>query len=395
MMCHPVFSETIAGMSGNVIREILKLTQKPDVISFAGGMPPVDAFPVESLREISDLVFDKYGAGILQYGTSEGFLPLREYIVDWMAEKGIKAGLEEVIIISGSQQGIDLTAKTFLDRGDGVMVENPTYLAAIQIFKLYGAVFHIGDSDEKGFLPLSLRKARQTKKCKLLYLVPSFQNPTGITMAEERRKELTSVLEESGLILIEDDPYGDLRYSGEEIRPVKAYDRQGRVVYLGSFSKIVSPGLRVGFAVGPKEIIGKMVVGKQASDVHTSNLAQAMIYEFCSRGLLKPHIATLREHYRIKRDLMLELMAEHFPSTVSWTRPEGGLFIWARLPAGVSSVELFKEAIREKVAFIPGESFFAAGGGLNTFRLNFSNATLGQIEEGMSRLGKVTQKFLA
>lgn len=393
-MFQPALSQNIAGMSGNVIREILKLTQQPDVISFAGGMPSTDAFPFEALREISDTVFEKYGATLLQYGTSEGFLPLREYVIEWMSKKNVKAGLDEVIITSGSQQGIDLTAKAFLNQGDGVMVESPTYLAAIQIFKLYGARFLFGDSDHNGFVPAALGQAALGKNDKLLYLVPNFQNPTGITLAEERRKVLAGKLVEKNMVMIEDDPYGDLRYGGSDISPIKTHDRDGRVIYLGSFSKIISPGLRVGFAVGPAEIIGKLVVGKQASDVHTCNLAQAIIYEFCARGMLEPHIELLREEYRNKRDLMLYLMEKNFPDTVSWTKPDGGLFIWAELPENKVSTELFKEAIKEKVAFIPGGSFFAEGGGTNTLRLNFSNASVQQIEEGMTRLGKVMHAYL-
>ncbi len=391
----PAFSKNIAGMSGNMIREILKLTQQPEVISFAGGMPPVDAFPVDALREISEMVFDKYKGGIFQYGTSEGFLPLREFIVTWMAEKGVKTELDEVLITSGAQQGIDLMAKAFLNSGDGVVIEKPTYLAAIQIFSLYGAEFVYGDADEQGFVPQSLRRAAGEKNCKLLYLVSNFQNPTGITLAGERRQELADLLSELEMVLIEDDPYGDLRYSGDNIKPVKSYDRENRAVYLGSFSKIISPGLRVGFAVGPKEIVGKLVVGKQLSDVHTSNLTQAIIYEFCAQGLIKPHIESLKLHYRKKCDLMLELMSVHFPPTATWARPEGGLFIWVQLPEGTVATELFKEAIKEKVVFIPGGSFFAGGGGANTLRLNFSNATEGQIEEGIIRLGKVMNKFMA
>ena len=393
-MFQPAFSRVMAGMSGNTIREILKLTQQPDVISFAGGMPPHDAFPADSIREICNEVFEKYRGEFLQYGTSEGFLPLRQFIVEWMAEKGVQADLSEVVITSGAQQGIDLTAKALIDPGDKVMVENPTYLAAIQIFTLAGARFSLVNSDLNGLIPSSVRDRAREQKHKLAYLVPNFQNPTGMTLSAERRKELAGLLDECDIVLIEDDPYGDLRYSGEALPPVKAYDPQHRVVYLGSFSKIISPGMRVGFAVGHREIIGKLVVGKQASDVHTSNLSQVIVYEFCRRGLLKPHIQSLCDTYRQKRDLMLELMARYFPSEITWTEPEGGLFIWAQLPDGVSAAALLQEAIKEKIAFIPGDSFFAAGGGSNTMRLNFSNATLSQIEEGIERLGKVIKSKL-
>jgi 2-aminoadipate transaminase len=390
----PAFAQNIANMSGNVIREILKLTQHPDIISFAGGMPASDTFPVDTLKDISEKVFTKYGASILQYGASEGFLPLREFVANWMSAKGVKAELDEVLITSGSQQGIDLLAKAFIDQGDGVIIENPTYLAAIQIFTLYGAHFAFGEKDQSGFFPASLNTLEATNKNKLLYLVPSFQNPTGISMTKDRRQDLADQLEEHKLVLIEDDPYGDLRYSGEPLNPVKSFDHQNRIVYLGSFSKNIAPGLRLGFAIGPKEIIRKMVIGKQSADVHSCNLSQAIIYEFCAQGLLELHIAKLINKYRRKRDLMLKVMEEHFPAPVSWIKPEGGLFIWACLPEGASAVELLEIAIKKKVAFIPGFHFHAAGGGENTFRLNFSNATEEQIEEGISRLGQAIEKFL-
>lgn len=390
----PAFSKYIANMSGNVIREILKLTQQPDIISFAGGMPANDSFPVESLQEISALAFDKHSRSIFQYGTSEGFMPLREFIVDWMADKGVKTETDEILITSGSQQGIDLISKTFLNPEDGVVIENPTYHAAIQSFTLYGANLTFGESDEHGFIPQSLISVADKEKSKLLYLVPNFQNPTGISLAKERRQELVDSMNKLEMILIEDDPYGDLRYSGEVINPVKSFDTNNRVVYLGSFSKNISPGLRVGFAVGPKEIIRKMVIGKQAADVHSCNLAQAIIYEFCAGGLIKPHIESLKVRYRKKRDLMLDMMKEHFPPSVTWAKPEGGLFVWAKLPAGASSAALLKIAVNKKVAFIPGHNFHAGGGGDNTLRLNFSNASESQIEEGISSLGQAMHKFL-
>jgi len=391
----PAFSKNIAKLSGNVIREILKLTQQTDIISFAGGMPPDDSFPIEALKDISSKVIDKYGSSIFQYGTSEGFMPLREFIVTWMAAKGVNTVIEEVLITSGSQQGIDLLSKVFIDSGDGVILENPTYLAAIQIFNLYGARFSPGESDDLGFIPQSLNKAIENNISKLLYLVPSFQNPTGISLARERRQELAELLSRFDIVMIEDDPYGDLRYSGEAIIPVKSFDKDRRIVYLGSFSKTIAPGLRVGFAVGPKDIIRKMVIGKQASDVHSCNLAQAMIYEFCAQGLLKPHIESLIVNYRKKRDLMLKMINKYFPPSTSWTIPEGGLFIWAKLPDGASASDLFKLAIEEKVAFIPGNNFYASGGGENSLRLNFSNASEEQIEDGINRLGRALDKYLS
>jgi 2-aminoadipate transaminase len=284
--------------------------------------------------------------------------------------------------------------KTFINPGDGILLENPTYLAAIQIFNVYQGKFNLVDTDEQGLIPASLRAAAEKSTNKLVYLVPTFQNPTGTTVSLSRRQEIAGILEELGLVLVEDDPYGDLRYSGEPLPAIKAYDQQNRVVYLGSFSKIISPGLRVGFAIGPGEILGKMVIGKQTTDVHTSNLSQMIIYEFCRQGLLTQHIAGIREKYGRKRDLMLELLDKYFPEEVTWTKPDGGLFIWVELPQGVSSTKLLEEAVKEKVAFIPGGCFFPLGGGENTIRLNFSNASFEEIETGIKRLGKVMKKYL-
>ncbi|MFZ5753530.1 MAG: PLP-dependent aminotransferase family protein [Bacillota bacterium] len=393
-MYQQMFSRAVANATGNVIREILKLTQQPDVISFAGGLPSPDAFPGEELQEIAAQIIGKYKNEVLQYGTSEGYLPLRQFVAGWVKEKGIEAEAADVLIISGSQQGIDLLGKTFINPGDGILLENPTYLAAIQIFNVYQGKFNLVNTDEQGLIPASLRAAAEKSTNKLVYLVPTFQNPTGTTLSLARRREIAGMLEELGLVLVEDDPYGDLRYSGDPLPAIKAYDQQNRVVYLGSFSKIISPGLRVGFAIGPREILGKMVIGKQTTDVHTSNLSQMIIYEFCRQGLLTPHIASVREKYGRKRDLMLELLDKYFPEEVTWTKPEGGLFIWAELPQGVSSTELLQEAVKEKVAFIPGDCFFPAGGGENTIRLNFSNASPEEIETGISRLGKVMKKYL-
>lgn len=393
-MFQSMFSKSMSNMSGNVIREILKLTQQPDIISFAGGLPSADTFPADELQEIAAEVLTNQKKEILQYGTSEGYQPLREYIAESSKVKGINVDSSEVLITSGSQQGIDLVGKSFINPGDGIIVENPTYLAAIQIFSVYQAQFNVGASDEEGILIPSLNNLAQSSANKLLYLVPTFQNPTGITMSLKRRQEVASLLDKQNLILVEDDPYGDLRYTGSALPAIKSFDQENRVIYLGSFSKIISPGLRVGYAIGNKEILRKMVIGKQTTDVHTSNLSQAIVYEFCIRGLLEPHLAKIKLEYGAKLQLMLKLIEEHFPAEVKWRVPEGGLFIWFELPKGVSSTELLKEAIKDKVAFIPGDSFFAHGGGSNTMRLNFSNATHEGIEQGIERLGKVIKRYL-
>lgn len=390
------YADRLKNLSGNAIREILKLIQQPDMISFAGGMPSPDAFPMEEFKDIMGDIISNADTNILQYSTSEGYQPLREYVAQWLKAKGIDVKAEEVLITSGSQQGIDLSAKAFLNTGDKVIVENPTYLAALQIFKTYQGQFAVVEGDEAGVLPTVLEATleKEKEKSKLLYLIPTFQNPTGITMSKERREEIVKLTNKYDITIIEDDPYGDLRYSEEVIPPLKAFDQTGQIIYLGSFSKIISPGLRVGYAVAPKEVLTKLVIGKQATDVHTPNLSQAIVYEFLKRGLLEEHIKKIRAQYKAKRDLMLKCLNDYFPPEISWTIPGGGLFIWVELPEGVASVELLQEAVKEKVAFIPGHSFFATGGGENTVRLNFSNASAEEITNGMKKLGQVIDKFL-
>lgn len=388
------FATRMGNVSGSVIREILKLTQKPDIISFAGGLPSPDSFPVRELAEIAAGVISGNGRSVLQYGTSEGHPGLREFVAEWVARRGITATPADVLITSGSQQGIDLLAKAFLNPGDGVVVESPTYLAALQIFKTYEASFRVVPTDDQGVILTEARRVLTESRPKLFYLIPTFQNPTGKTLSRERREAVAQQAAETGTVVIEDDPYGELRYTGEELPALKSFDQEGRVVYLGSFSKIISPGLRVGFAVAPPEILHKMTIGKQATDVHTSNLSQAIVYEFCRRGLLPAHVEKIRKEYGEKREVMLAALAENLPAEATWTLPDGGLFLWVTLPEGCSTVELLKAAVEHQVAFIPGESFFAEGGGANTMRLNFSNASLEDIRVGMERLGAVIRRYL-
>lgn len=392
-MYQALFSNRISGMSGNAIREILKVTQQPDFISFAGGIPGSDCFPLKEIKEIANEISCR--TELLQYGTSEGYQPLREWISEWIKTKGIQAKPSEIVITTGSQQGIDLSAKAFLNPGESILVENPTYLAAIQIFTVYEAQFSVIETDENGLIPSSLKNEAQKKAHKLIYTIPNFQNPTGITLSLERRQEVAKMLKELNLILIEDDPYGDVCFNGNSLKPIKAFDKDDRVIYLGSFSKIISPGLRVGFAVAHEDIIRKLTIGKQTTDVHTCNMAQGLVYEFCRRGLLEPHIKIIRQKYKEKRDLMIQLLEDNFPPEVTWTMPEGGLFIWVKMPSNISTIDLLKEAVKEKIAFIPGDTFFALGGVYNTMRLNFSNATNEKMEEGITKLGQVVKKYLS
>lgn len=386
------FARRLQNMGGNAIRELLKVTQRPDVISFAGGNPAPDTFPAEQLGAIAQEVLAK-DRNILQYGTTEGYAPLKEYVANWVSDIGIKASASDVLITSGSQQGIDLLGKAFLNPGDKVVLEDPTYLAALQIFRTYEGTFITVPSDAEGVLLDQLEEAIVREKPALVYLVPTFQNPTGITLCLNRRKALADMVARHGVVTIEDDPYGRLRYSGESLPAIKSFDQNGEIVYLGSFSKLVSPGLRVGFAVTSAPILQKMVIGKQSTDVHTSNLSQVMIYEFCKRGLLEPHLEESKAKYARKLAIMTEQLSL-FPDDIKWTSPEGGLFIWGELPHNMDAGKLFAAALEEKVAFVPGTSFFAGGGHTNTIRLNFSNASEEMIREGMQRLAKVYAKFV-
>ncbi|MBT9156151.1 MAG: 2-aminoadipate transaminase [Firmicutes bacterium] len=385
------FARRLRNMQGNVIREILKLTQQPDIISFAGGLPAPDSFPAEELAEIARQVLQN-DRSILQYGTTEGYGPLREFVADWVKGVGITAKAEDVMITSGSQQGIDLIAKAMLDPGEKVVVESPTYLAAIQILRTYETSFAVVHNDHAGVLVDELEAAIAKEKPKLAYLVPTFQNPTGITLSVARRRAIGEMLGRHEVILIEDDPYGRLNFTGELLPAIKSFDESHQIAYFGSFSKIISPGLRVGFAIAPPPLLRKMVIGKQGTDIHTCNLSQAMVYEFCRRGLLEPHIARVARGYSRKLKVMQECLAL-LPEGIKWTEPEGGLFIWGELPPHIDAVKLLELAVREKVAFIPGESFFVEGGGKNTLRLNFSNATEANIRLGFSRLAKALAEY--
>ena len=386
------YARRLQNMGGNAIRELLKVTQRPDIISFAGGNPAPDTFPAEQLGEIAQEVLAA-DRNILQYGTTEGYMPLREYIATWVRDLGIGVTAANVLITSGSQQGIDLLGKAFLNPGDKVVLENPTYLAALQIFRTYEGTFITVPSDTDGVLLDKLDASLAREKPALVYLVPTFQNPTGITLSLKRRQDLAEIVARHCVVTIEDDPYGRLRYRGESLPAIKSFDQNGEIVYLGSFSKLISPGLRVGFAIAAPSILQKMVIGKQSADVHTSNLSQIMIYEFCRRGLLEPHLEESQAKYARKLAIMTEQLSL-FPKNIKWTSPEGGLFIWGELPEAMDATKLFTAALEEKVAFVPGTSFFAGGGHKNTIRLNFSNASEEMIREGMQRLAKVYAMFV-
>lgn len=393
-MAIAAYADRVASLSGSAVREILKLTQQPDMISFGGGMPSEDAFPTEDLKRIMSGIVANLNGEVLQYGVTEGYLPLREEIVKMMAAKGVETKVDDVLITSGSQQGIDLVARAFLNKGDKVIVESPTYLSAIQVFKLYEADLIPVAVDEDGILPEELQKIFDTygEAVKLVYMVPTFQNPTGKAMPLARRQEILSIINQQKVVLIEDDPYGDLRYSGETIPTFASMDKEGQVLYLGSFSKVVAPGLRVGYAIADEAILSKMIIGKQANDVHTPMFSQMVIAEYLREGLLPGHLTEINDMYRKKRDEMLKCLDVYMPAGVKWTHPDGGLFIWLELPEGMNSNALFMEAVKEKVAFVAGDSFFAHGEVKNAMRLNFSNASWDNIEIGIKKLAEVIKK---
>ena len=393
------------GMASSAIRELLKLTQQPDIISFAGGLPAPELFPTERIKEACDVVLSEMGSQALQYSTTEGYPPLRELIARHMARYGIKVGIDNIVITSGSQQALDLIGKLLINPGDRILAENPTYLGALQAFNGYQAQYVTVPVDDEGLQVAQLEPALRTGP-KFMYILPNFQNPTGVTLPLTRRYDLIALAEEYGIPIVEDDPYGQLRYEGDHIKPLVVLDAEylacegdggytGNVIYTSTFSKTLAPGLRLGWVVAPKDVVFRLVQMKQGTDLHTSTFDQMVAYETARGGFLDQHIRQIREVYGHRRNVMLKALEENCPPEVRWTHPHGGLFLWITLPEWMDSAELLKDAVQEKVAFVPGHSFHANGGGPNTMRLNFSNAGDEMIEEGIRRLGAAIKQRLA
>jgi len=393
------------GITSSAIRELLKVTQHPEMISFGGGLPAPDVFPVKRFEEACHKVLTEQAALALQYGESEGYAPLRELIANNLARYGIKAKVENVLITSGSQQALDLIGKLFINRGDRVLLEAPTYLGALQAFNVYGAEYVPVPIDDDG-LRTDLMEEPLRSGPKFMYVLPNFQNPAGTTLSEIRRHELVLLADRFGIPIIEDDPYGQLRYEGEHLPPLVVLDREnlrrddgysiGNVIYLSTFSKTLAPGLRLGWIVAPPEVISKLTQLKQGADLHTSTFTQFVAYEVARDGFLDQHVKVIRRLYRERRDVMLEALKEFFPAEVTWTHPQGGLFLWVTLPAGLDMQAIFKSAIEQNVAFVPGDSFYANDGreGSRHMRLNFSNATPERIREGIRRLAAAVKRHL-
>jgi 2-aminoadipate transaminase len=399
---NPLFAERTRTARRSVIRELLKLTEQPNIISFAGGLPCPDTFPREFLATVAaDEILNNPGKS-LQYTTTEGKLPLREPLARWFAEDGMSFTPDQIVITSASQQGLDLVAKVFLDPGDVVLVGLPTYIGAIQAFqamqaKLVGVALEDDgmDLDHLADAIATARLAGQTPK--FIYVVPDFQNPSGITWSEGKRRGLLEIASREDLVVVEDMPYRRLRFVGEPVPPVASLDKEGRVVVLFTFSKTLAAGLRLGALAGPKEIVEKVVTMKQATDLCTSALTQRLAIRFFQQYDIEGHIRTICHHYRVKRDAMLSALDRHMPKNegISWTRPEGGLFLWVRFPEQLDTEQMLPRAIEHKVAYVIGAPFFVNGKGHNTMRLSFSSATADQIEEGIRRLGQVVKEELA
>lgn len=391
-------------MKGSAIRELLKMTARPDIISFGGGLLAPDIFPVEELRAASNRIFDdpKLTRIALQYGTTEGYLPLRELIAEMSSTDGVCVSPANIMITTGSQQALDLLGKVFINEGDHILTESPTYLGALQAWNAYGSQYITVSSDEDGMVTEDLDAALRLGP-KFMYVLPNFQNPTGVTLSMERRHKIIELAQKYGVPIVEDDPYGQLRFEGEFMPSLMALDAQSHpdagcnssnVIFLSTFSKILTPGLRLAWVIAPEQVILKMAQAKQGMDLHTSTFNQVLSHEVAKGPFLNQHIARICEVYKHRRNVMLDSLAEHMPAGVKWTEPKGGLFLWVTLPEGFVASEVFKHAVEEKVAFVPGDSFHPNGGGTNTMRLNFSCEKPEVINEGIARLGKVMRKLM-
>ena len=378
-------------MQSSAIREILKVTERPEVISFAGGLPAPATFPVDMLRAALDRVLSVSAHEALQYSTTEGYAPLREWVSAYIGSPESPVTPDDVLIVSGSQQGLDLLGKALIDPGDKVLVETPTYLGALQSFSMFAPNFVSLASDEEGLLPEALSNSMASAK--FLYCLPNFQNPTGRLLTEERRRHLVSRARDLDLLIVEDDPYGSLSYDGETPPSIRSLAPE-RTVYMGSFSKVLAPGLRLGYVIAPPALRAKLVQAKQATDLHTATVSQMAVYEVVKNGFLDTHIPKIRDMYREQCASMLTALGHYMPEGVRWNVPRGGMFLWAELPRGIDASALLVRTIEKNVAFVPGAPFFACDPVIESLRLAFVTVSPPQIEEGVQRLAGVIRKFL-
>ncbi len=389
-----LFSDRISDVPKSFIREILKVTLEKDVISFAGGLPNRELFPLEDLRKATDNVYTKSGRDALQYSNTEGFPDLRKYISGKYKKRGLDISMENIIITAGSQQGLDLLGKVFINEGDDIIIEEPGYLGAIQAFSVYRASFNTVKIQSDGPDTDELEKIFSARQPKLMYTVPNFQNPSGLSYSASKRKKVSDILKGKKIFLVEDDPYGELRFSGEESPSFKSFIPD-RTILLGSFSKTVVPGFRLGWMAVPSSILDKIIVAKQASDLHTNNFCQRVVYEYITGFDIESHIKKIVSVYGKQRDAMIRSIDEFFPAGVKHTVPDGGMFLWAELPDNISSMKLFDIAIGRKVAFVPGDPFYVnKSGPISTLRLNFTCSDEEQIKEGIKRLGESISELL-
>jgi 2-aminoadipate transaminase len=384
-------------MQSSVIRELLKLTTQADIISFAGGLPAPDFFPIREVGEACRYILENHGPVALQYSPTEGFLPLKQWLAETMSKYGIWVEPENILMVNGSQQGLDLIGKLFVDPDTCVICSRPTYLGAIQAWDSYEAQYCTVPMDEDGMivdeLPAILEKSHHRPR--FLYVLPNFHNPAGTTMSLERRQKLVEIARRHDLVIVEDDPYGELRFEGEDITPIFRMAPE-RTLYLSTFSKTLAPGFRLAWVVAPKPIISRLVQAKQGADLHTGTFVQMVANDICQRGILKQHVRRLRTIYRNRRDAMLDALQEHMPEGVTWTVPRGGLFLWVRTSDKVNTREFLGKAIEARVAYVPGFAFYPGdNGGEHSMRMNFSFCNEETINEGIYRLGTAMRKVLS
>lgn len=380
------FSQRARQLKSSAIRDILKVTMRPEVISFAGGLPSAETFPVERVNAAYDAVLSRNGKAALQYGPTDGYAPLREWIANSLSTSESAISPDQIMMLSGSQQGLDLLGKVLVDAGSKVLVETPTYLGALQAFSVYEPEFCSVATDDKGIIPEAVEQVSQDAR--LLYTLPNFQNPTGLSLSTERRRALVEACGRLGVPLIEDDPYGALSYNGASAPRLLNMNPDG-VAYLGSFSKVLTPGIRLGYVVAPRALIAKLEQAKQATDLHTATVTQMVVHEVIKDGFLDQHIPSIRTLYAAQCQAMLDALQQHFPQGVTWTRPEGGMFIWITLPEHIDSTALLEDAIKENIAFVPGAPFYANEPRHNTMRLSFVTVPPEKIKDGIARLGRL------
>lgn len=393
MSIEHLLSEGIKATPPSFVRGILKAASDPDVISFAGGLPNPISFPQEELLKSMERIVNTYGSHVFQYSITAGLPELREYIAArYNRIFGLHLTVDNILITTGSQQALDLIGKVLLDKGDGIIVEKPTYLAAIQAFSMHQPVFYPVELTEEGMNPEQLTEALQNP-VKFIYAIPDFQNPTGLTYSAENRERIYEILKDQNVVLIEDDPYGELRFDGERL-PYIGAGKLPNSILLGTFSKIVTPGMRTGFIISEnKELLKHISIAKEASDLHTNIFSQYLIWDYLKQNDLDMHIAKIKALYQKQAQAMMEAMDKYFPSTVKYTKPHGGMFLWVTLPDGISAMSLFPKALEKKVAFVPGDPFYIGIENANTMRLNYTNADCETIEEGIRRLGELLKEL--